>query len=119
MHPDRQRIIAKSSHAAPAATLPKHAKQKKKAHAVREEELALDKTISGVKKRLRDLTRELSHKNDMPMTLRREKERELDALRIDLEADLRKKAKNQRISRYHHARFFGKPTGVVEVTCIG
>ncbi|KAF1958378.1 hypothetical protein CC80DRAFT_442320 [Byssothecium circinans] len=72
-------------------------------------------SISALKRRIRDLTRVLSHvDNDptkkMPQTVRIERERELETCEHELAEKLAQQKesdfKNKIIGRYHHVRFF-------------
>ena len=67
----------------------------------------LDAGVNKLKKRIRDIERLLRKKKDvLPDTVLVEKERTLDALRMELEtAELRTKAKKN-ASKYHMIRFF-------------
>lgn len=110
-HPDRQRFIQNGDHGSEAAQA-KHAKQlkqkaRKRKQMADEEPVWSDKKIGEQKKRIRDLARALEHADKMPMTLRQAKERELGAVRSDLEEALRNKAKSGLIKQYHMVRFFG------------
>ena len=78
-------------------------------------------SISALKSRIRNLSRLLGHvekdeKSKMPVTVRNERERELEACRRELAekqaADREAEFRNKIISKYHHIRFFGKPLDV-------
>lgn len=122
-HPDRQRFIQDGDSSGQASQA-RHAKQlkqkaKKRKEMADQEPVWSDKKIGEQKKRIRDLSRALEHKEKMPMTLRQVKERELEAVRSDLEEALRNKEKNRLIKQYHMVRFFGTHFLLVDsFTCL-
>lgn len=82
--------------------------------AAADDERKTDST-SALKSRIRNLTRLLGHvekdeKNKMPVTVRNERERELEACRRELAekqaADREAEFRNKIIGKYHHVRFF-------------
>jgi len=65
------------------------------------------KSVNPLKTRIRDLSRELKHKEGLPAHVRANKERELAAHRTDLASAMQKRTKSAMIAKYHKVRFFG------------
>lgn len=64
--------------------------------------------INPLKSRIRDLKRLLAHKENLPMDVRLNHERELVDCDRDLEAAEREKRKGEMIGKYHMVRFFDR-----------
>jgi hypothetical protein len=73
--------------------------QRKQAHA---------SSVNAIKKRIRDVTRKLERKEDLPANVRAEDERALAAYQQELESAQAEKTRQKMIKKYHMVRFFGK-----------
>lgn len=73
--------------------------QRKQAHA---------SSVNAIKKRIRDVTRKLERKEDLPANVRAEDERALAAYQQELGSAQAEKTRQKMIKKYHMVRFFGR-----------
>lgn len=105
IHPSRKKLLPASHFASSSLSGPKSKKpnpfpaapSRKKKHA-----------IAPLKRRVRDLTRQLSRLEDLPADVRIAKERELQACEWDLRAEEAAVRRREMIGTYHMVRFFGE-----------
>jgi hypothetical protein len=64
-------------------------------------------SVNAVRKRIRDVTRLLERKEDLPADVRIEKERALAAYNQELAQAEEEKVRQRMIKKYHMVRFFG------------
>ena len=70
-------------------------------------------SVNQLKSKIRDLTRALSHSDNLPAGVRIEKERALAGYKQDVDEIYEHKRRNELIKRYHMVRFFGRRPAVL------
>ena len=74
------------------------------------------KSASGLRTKIRDITRQLDRAQTMPANIRVDKERELAGYKVDLEMLEEQSHRKKIIGKYHMVRFFGMKDFLSQMT---